>query len=118
MNILHKPEQAFVPANQPKTFPTFHLIPETGYVRRKRACNQPSHHQQRSPTYMQQLANKPRRILARQKLQFQQYCAATWSRLKAFGRELVRKLFWRVILPLSIACALWIPLANPADLPL
>jgi len=119
MNILHKPEQATVPVDQPSNFPTFHLIPATGYVRRKRrACNQPAYHQHRTPTHIQRQVTKPRGFLARHKLRFHQYCADTWSQLKAFGKELIRKLVWRVILPLSIACALWIPIASPAELPL
>lgn len=118
MNILHKPEGAFVPVNQPSHFPTLHLIPETGYVRRKRASNQPSHHQQRTPTQLQQHARKPRGFLAQQKLLFRQYCADTWSRLIQIGRAIVRWLAWKVFLPLSIACAFSISFANPADLPL
>jgi hypothetical protein len=118
MNILYKPEQATVPVNQPSNFPTFYPFPETGYIHRKRASNQPAYHQHRTPTHIQRQVTKPRGFLARHKLRFHQHCAAAWSQLKALGRELIRKLFWRVILPLSVACALWIPAANPAELPL
>jgi hypothetical protein len=118
MNILPKSEEALVPVNQPIKFPTLHLIPETRYVRRKRASNQPYYHQQRTPAHTHHQATKPRGLLSRQKLRFHQYCADTWSRLNQIGSELVRKLLWRVILPLSVACLFWIPFASPAELPL
>ena len=119
MNILHKPEEAFVPVNQPAHFPTFYLFPETGYVRRSgRACNSPNYHSSPSPTPIQRPATKPQGFIARQKQRLRQYCIDTWSSLKRFGREQVHKLFWRAIVPISIACALWIPVVRPAELPL
>ena len=114
MNILPKPEEAFVPVNQPTNSPTLHLIPETRYVRRKRrACNHPSYHQQRTPHRIQQQAREKLGFLTRLKLLFH-HCTDTWSRLKRTGKETVRWLVWRVVYPLSIASALWIPDGNPA----
>ena len=116
MNILPKPEEAFVPVNQPTNSPTLHLIPETGYVRRKRASNHPSYHQLRTPHHIQQQASKTLGFLSRLKLLIH-YCTDTWSRLKRTGKETVMWLVWRVVYPLSIASALWIPDGNPAGLP-
>lgn len=117
MNILPKPDQAAVPVNQPKTFPTFHLIPETGYVRRRRrAANQPAYQQQYTPSHILPPVTQPQGFIARQKLRFHLYCAATWSRLKEAGRNTVRWLVWRVLFPLACLCTTWVPFVNPADL--
>ena len=70
------------------------------------------------PTHSQHQATKPRGFLSLQKAKARQAISAAWAQLKAFGRELVRKIFWLVILPLSVACILWIPFAGPAELPL
>ena len=119
MNILKKPEQVTVPVNQPINFPTFHPIPDTGYVRRTgRACNSANYHRQPSPTHIQRTAAKSIGFIARQKQLFRQYCTDTWARLKQLGRDTVRWLTWRVVLPLSVLCAIWIPFANPAELAL
>jgi hypothetical protein len=64
--------------------------------------------------YSQHQATKLRGFLS----QARQAISAVWAQLKAFGRELVQKIFWRVILPLSVACALWVPVVSPAELPL
>jgi len=119
MNILRKSEQTSVPVNQPAHFPILHLIPETGYVRHTgRACNNPNYHRQPSPTLIQHRAAKPQGFIARQKQRFYLYCTDTWLRLKQLGRDTVRWLIWRVVFPLSVLCAIWIPLAAPAELAL
>lgn len=119
MNILRKQEEVLLPVHQPINFPTFHLIPETEYVRRKRrASNQPSYHQQRTPTPFQHPAAKLQRFITLLKQCLRQHCTGTWSRLKQLGRDTVRWLAWRVVLPLSVLCAIWVPLANPSELPL
>jgi hypothetical protein len=119
MNTLKQSEEILVPVNQPTDFPTFHLIPDTGPVRRKRrACNQPSYHQQRTPTHNQKQDKNPLGFIARQKEKVRQAITTVWEKLKAFGRAIVRWLAWKVFLPLSIACALSSQFANPSNLPL
>jgi hypothetical protein len=119
MNILHKPEEAFVPANQPINFPTFYLIPETGYVRRKRrASNQPSYHQSQ-PTCITSPREAAFRKYVRTEMEFfQEACADAWADIKALGRATVRWLARWVVLPLSVASALHIPAIHPMDLPI
>ena len=119
MSILHKAKEAFVPANQPKFFPTLHLIPETRYVRRiDRACNSPYYHPQPHPTPIKEPASNQNGFTARLKRRFHQYCADSWERLKSLGRRIVRWLVWRVLFPLSVLCAISVKFVNPAELPL
>jgi hypothetical protein len=48
----------------------------------------------------------------------QETCADAWAALKQAGRDTVHWLARWVILPLSVASALWVPAGNPAALPL
>jgi hypothetical protein len=119
MNILEKPEQAFVPVNQPTNFPRFYLIPDTTTAPIQHlASNDPTFHQC-SPTRI----NSPQETLLHKSLRqekeiFQETCADAWAALKQAGRDTVRFLAKWIILPLTVASALWVPAGNPAALPL
>jgi hypothetical protein len=121
MNILKKTEQACVPVNQPapNAFPYFYLIPQTSAVHTPRpASNDPTFHQC-SPTRIkppkETLLHK---FLRQEKEILQETCADAWTVSKQAGRDTVHFLAWWVILPLSVASMFWIPIGNPAVLPL
>jgi hypothetical protein len=120
VNILPKPEEAIVPANQPINFPTFHLIPETRYVpRRQRACNAHQYHQPPSPTPISPSTETAFLKYARIEIEiFQEFFQDTWNTIKELGRATVRWLARWVVLPLSVASALYIPAIHPMDLPI
>lgn len=118
MKILQKREEAYMPTNQPANFPTFYTIPETRYVRRLyRAANRPFYHHVSNATRITPEKARSPSFIALLKQRIGQYFRETWSRLKQLGRNIVRWLAWRVVLPLSVVCAIWIPYVNPAELP-
>ncbi len=122
MKTLHMRETACThikqTVNQPTEYPTFYLIPETRYVRRTgRAANHPYYHRHPARTRDQPRSDRPLGVVTRRKLRFRRYCADIWSRLKQMGRNAVKWFAWRVLLPLTVACALWMPYVNPAELP-
>ena len=120
MKILNKPEQAFVPVNQPQPsqFPRFYIIPETKYVpRRQRASNAHQYHQPPSPTPISPSTETAFRKYARIEI-FQEFCRDTWTAIKELGRDLTRWIARWVIMPLAILSSLYIPTIHPMDLPI
>ena len=119
MNILMKSERAFVPENQPTNFPRFYLIPDTTTAPIQHpASNEPTFHQY-SPTCIKSpQETKLHKFLRQEKEIFQETCADVWAALKQAGRETAHFFARWVVLPLSLANALWVPAGNPAALPL
>ena len=119
MKLLKNPEQVFVPVNQPTNFPRLYFIPETATLPSQHpVSNDPLYHRSQPAhiTFPQEAAF---RKYVRIKMEvFQKACADAWAAIKAMGRATVRWLARWVVLPLSIACMLWIPFAGPAELPL
>jgi len=121
MNILKKTEQACVPVNQPapNAFPYFYLIPQTSAVHTPRpASNDPTFHQC-SPTRIKPPQETRLQKYLRQEMEiFQEVCADARAAITQAARDAVHFLARWVILPLSVASMFWIPIANPAALPL
>jgi hypothetical protein len=121
MNILERIKQASIPVNQPVVFPHLYLIPETVTVQASwQSANDPHYWQpapiqninrQKHESFIQRFVRRRREAISRR-------LDAAWQEVKAFGRAVVRWLVWRVFLPLSIIASLWIPVVNPAELPL
>ena len=122
MKILNKPEQAFVPVNQPQPdqFPRFYIIPETKYVpRRQRASNVHRYHQPPCPTPISPSTETAFRKYARIEIEiFQKFCRDTWTAIKELGRDLTQWIARWVIMPLSVASVLHVPTIHPMDLPI
>jgi hypothetical protein len=121
MNILPKSEETFVPVNQPQPdqFPRFYIIPETKYVpRRQRACNNPLYHQSQQTRITSSQETAFQKYVRIEMEVFQEACADAWAAIKALGRATVRWLARWVVLPLSVASALYIPTIHPMDLPI
>ena len=120
MNILEMLKQVLKPVNQPKNFSRLYFIPETIHVEGpNQASNDPRYQQVPTRVHPRLWIQIPRPIRYVRQLRalFYKRCAETWSALKEAGRRVVRWLAWRVVLPLSVLCAMWLPFANPADLP-
>jgi hypothetical protein len=117
MTILSKLKQVFVPVNQPINFPRLYFIPETTLLQGTRqASNDPLYHQSQ-PTRITSPLEAAFRKHARIKMEiFQEACAYAWAAMKAIGRATVRWLARWVVLPLSVASALYIPSIHPMDL--
>ena len=117
MNILSKLKQAFVPVNQPINFPRLYFIPETSTLPAQHpASNDPRYHQSQ-PTPITSPQEPAFRKYARTNMEvFQKACADAWAAIKALGRALVRWLARWVVLPLSVASALYIPSIHPMEL--
>jgi hypothetical protein len=117
MNILKNPEQAIVPVNQPAHFPTFYFIPETSTIPSQHpASNDPTFHQY-SPTRIQPpQENRLQKFLRQEREIFQETCADAWTAIKQAGRDAAHGLARWVVLPLSIASALYIPSIHPMEL--
>ena len=119
MNILEKLKQVFIPVNQPKNFPRLYFIPETIHADApNQASNDPLYQQVPARVYRRRWMQIPRpiRYFRQLRARFYKRCADAWSALKEAGRRVVRWLVWRVVLPLSVLCAIWLPFANPAEL--
>jgi hypothetical protein len=112
--------------DQPTHWPRLYFLPQTHYVKRQRAANSPeyspkpqpdiAHHRTTRTTPSQE--TQLQRFLRREVEVLQDICADAWTGLKQAGRDMVRWLVRWIITPLSIACAIWIPIGNPMDLPL
>jgi hypothetical protein len=119
MNILIRPEKAFVPVDQPTNFPRFYLIPETSTLQIPNPASNNPRYRQSPPTRIKPpQETKIQKFFRHEKEIFQEACADTWSAIKAFGRSVVRWLVWRIFVPLSVVCALSSQLVSPAELPL
>ena len=123
MKILEILKQAFIPMNQPRSFPRLYFIPETiTFDAPNQAIKDPFYQRDLTPVKQQSLRRpqlpKPAKYLQQLRARFYHLRARAWSALKAFGRRVVRWLAWRVVLPLSVLCAVWIPYVSPAELPL
>jgi hypothetical protein len=119
MNILNRPEQAYAPVDQPTNFPCFYLIPETTSIPSQRpASNDPGYNQSPSTNINLPQENKLRNFLRQEKEIFQETCTDSWTEIKQTVRAAVHWLARWVVLPLSVACALWVPAGNPAALAL
>jgi hypothetical protein len=119
MNILKKPDQAFVPVNQPTNFPRFYLIPETSTLQTpKPASNSPIYHQSPPSHIKATQETKIQKFIRHEKEIFREVCIDAWTAIKQAGRAAVHWLARWVVLPLSVASTFWISIGNPAELPL
>jgi hypothetical protein len=119
MNILIRPEQAFVPVDQPANFPRFYLIPETSTrLIPNPACNNPAYHQSPPKRVKAPQETKIQKFIRYEKEIFREVCIDAWTCIKQAGRVAVRWLVRWVVLPLSVARTFWISIGNPAELPL
>jgi hypothetical protein len=104
--------------DQPTTWASFFLLPQTHYVKRQRATNSPEYYPSKNPvmddygvtskrpSYLQRGINKL--AAARNK---------AWLSLKQFGREVIHKLVKWCLLPLAIAACFAMVDVAPAELP-
>jgi hypothetical protein len=119
MNILIRPEQAFVPVNQPTNFPRFYLVPETSTLLIPNpASNNPTYHQSLPTRIVSPQETKIQKLIRHEKEIFREVCIDAWTTMKQAGRVAVRWLARWVVLPLSVASTFWISIGNPAELPL
>ena len=119
MNILKKSEPAFVPANQPANFPRLYFLPITSTVPSQHpASNNPAYHQSKPTIIKPPKETLLQKYLRQEKEIFQATCADAWATVKQAGQDTVHWLARWVILPLSVASALWVPAGNPAALAL
>jgi hypothetical protein len=121
MNILPKSEEAFVRVNQPQPdqFPRFYLIPETGYVRRKRrASNNPLYHQSQPTRSTSPQETAFRKYVRIEMEVFQEACADAWTAIKDLGRAVTQWIARWVIMRLAILSSLYVPAIHPMDLPI
>jgi hypothetical protein len=82
------------------------------------ACNDPTFHQC-SPTRIKPPQETRLQKYLRQEMEiFQEVCADARAAITQAARDAVHFLARWVILPLSVASMFWIPIANPAALPL
>jgi hypothetical protein len=117
MNILNRPEQAYAPVDQPTHFPRFFLIPETTSIPSQRpASNDPGYNQSPSTNINLPQENKLRNFLRPEKEIIQETCTDSWTEIKQTVTAAVHSLIRWVVLPLSIACALYIPSIHPMEL--
>jgi hypothetical protein len=103
---------------QPTNWPLLFLLPETHYVRRRRAANSPEY----SPTPLAEVLQhrshgKRLSYLQRVTHYFSSAKHRAWLSLKQFGRELVHKLVRWCVLPLAIAACFSMLDATPAEMP-
>ena len=119
MNTLKHSEQTSMPTNQPTGWPCLYLIPETITIPPQRpASNAPLYQE---PVLIQLKTpheSNLHRFIRIEKEIFQETCADAWAALKQAGQDAIRWVARWVILPASIACAIWVPLSNPAELPM
>ena len=107
-------------------WPRLYFLPRTHYVQRQRAANSPQYNPRPKAEMFDYEAtsteppheNWLQAMLRRELEMFQEACADAWTGLKQAGRSVVRWLAWKVMFPLSIACAIWIPAVSPMKLPL
>lgn len=119
MSILSQLKQAFVPVNQPTNFLRLYFIPETATLPSQHPASNDPRYRKSQPTLIEYPNEAAYRQYARIKMEvIRKACADAWEATKALGRTTVRWLARWVVLPLSIACILWIPFAGPAELPL
>jgi hypothetical protein len=112
--------------DQPTTLPKLHFLPQTHYIQRQRAANSPEYNPSPQPAILNHRATRTKpphearlqRFLRQEVEILQDICADAWTGLKQAGRAMVRWLARWIVTPLSIACAIWIPIGNPMDLPL
>jgi hypothetical protein len=119
MNILKRLEQTFVQIDQPANFPRLYFIPETTTTPLQHpASNDPAYHQSPQTHINPPKETQLHKFLRQEKEIFQETCADVWAALKQAGRDTVHFLARWIILPLTVASALWVPAGNPAALPL
>ena len=119
MNTLKHSEQTSVPVDQPTGWPRLYLIPETITIPPQRpASNAPVYHEPVLIKLNPPLESKLHRFICIETEIFQETCADAWAALKEAGRDTIRWVARWVILPASIACAIWVPFSNPAELPM
>jgi hypothetical protein len=126
MNTLPAIPRAARLINQPTTWPRLYIVPQTHYVQRQRAANSPEYNPRPQPAILDYRATRTtpphetrlQRFLRHEAEILQEVIADTWKAIKQAGRDMVRWLARWVITPLSIACAIWVPIGNPMALPL
>jgi hypothetical protein len=112
--------------DQPTHWPKLYFLPQTHYVKRQRAANSPEYNPKPQPDIAHHRVTRTahphetrlQRFLRHEVEVLQGVIADTWRAIKQAGRTMVRWLARWIVTPLSIACAIWIPLGNPMDLPL
>ena len=105
--------------NQPINVPRLYLFPDTHPVPApRRASNDPRSEQSLTHHQRTHFESGLERFLRQEKERLHQTCADAWTAAKAAGRATARWIFWRVVVPLAVLSSLWIPFANPAELPL
>jgi hypothetical protein len=113
-------------ADQPTTWPRLYFLPQTHYVQRQRAANSPEYNPRPQPVIAHHRATRIehphetqlQRFLRQEMEILQEVIADIWIAIQQAGRDMVKWLAWKVIFPLSVACAIWVPMGNPMDLPL
>jgi hypothetical protein len=112
--------------DQPTHWPKLYFLPQTHYVTRQRAANSPEYDSKPQPDIAHHrtarttpsLETRLQRFLRHEVEILQEVIADSWRAAQEAGRDMVRWLVRWIITPLSIACAIWVPMGNPMDLPL
>jgi hypothetical protein len=112
--------------DQPTQWPKLYFLPETHYVQRQRAANSPEYNPGPQPVIIDYRTTRTKpphetrlqRFLRQEVEILQDVCADAWRAIKQAGRDMVRWLVRWIVTPVSIACAIWVPIGNPMDLPL
>jgi hypothetical protein len=120
MNTLEKIKQAFIVMEQPVSFQQLYPISETTTAQGPRKSSHDRLYQQ--PCNFHKLSqlncgSVPQGYIRRKRNAIRLALDTAWKETKVFGRAVVRWLAWRVFLPLSVIASIWVPLANPAELP-
>ncbi len=119
MNTAIDPGRDALPENQPRSFPVFYPLPETTLVGTQLpACNDPRHHIQVDTRQSSRLKSHLHALLRQEQELFLGACSDAWAAFSDAFREMVGWLFRWVVLPIVATSAFWVPLGNPAELPL
>jgi hypothetical protein len=119
MTIQNKLKQIFTPINQPTNFSRLYFLPEARALHIARPAGNDSVYRQIPAAPMPEPPETLLHKFVRQEKEIlQETCADAWAALKQAGRDIVRFLARWIILPLTVASALWVPAGNPAALPL
>jgi hypothetical protein len=120
MNILKKPEQTFVPVDQPHpgNFLRFYQVPETKYIPRRHRASNAALHNQSSPKHTKlKQESRLHKFIRHEKEIYLEVCRDIWAALKDLGRAITRWIARWVVTPLALSSSLYIPAIHPMDLP-
>lgn len=108
-----------IPVNQPSNFPRLYFIRRTKQLQnRRRGANDPRYQQPILPAIHTPRETIVGNFIRQEKEIIRDFTSNLWSATKAWCETAIKWIFWRVILPLSVVCAFWIPAGSPAELPL